>query len=1125
MSKLQIGNGQFLEEIDPIPLNSNFGTKLDDAVKAINNNFKRLISVPFLKGSPGESLELKNLSMFNGTNLTRLGKAIEMAIYGTDSYNSFSPSIDNAFGGSISSVHSYDSIDSSKDIKVAFYSYRDRDTNTEFLYLTSQQLFIFIDSRIGSVEDISTDQLTTFKDLSCALTITARIKVDIHTGNELYEDTNSTYTVEKHNIIPTLYYDTQVREWCWRINDAQTRISAQGLKGQDGTNATCVVCKGVLQSTNGTPYVVKLTDVLTSTGFVSDISDLSNGQLAIVWYEDNTAGNGNWNCAFGSVDYNGSVPRVYVGHHVQNAATNINTDLLTAIGNTKLRREMNDICNTENTPTATDGSDVACRGLWVPNRFSQAPSSTNVHMIWSDNDALKKVVHFGVLPYSNTMASVETPPSTHTSTPNENEEEAFEFHYDKVRKDFIEAGRRFTLGPCNYTISTPEAHASNRESPKVTSSSASNVPSSIDQYINVRSSDNSNASINAITSKGIISKGIGDEKIFTIFIGTKMITMNSSMSIGSTSITITGTSRPNSLLCPLTNDDAQQNFIDSEKVLINNENLFVMNGSLLVGGEKAGMQAINAYVQHYNNSTIYNYDYLDVLREGIPAIIGASDKNFWSLSRPRKLDFVPVAIGGYLTMYNSKTSNRTSDGVSYNIFKTNPVYISKDENYKHTFLSGKMGWTGVIEQTGLTSLNNISNINELNAIKTFEEVDLQDQTDTRFGVATSMSGIWTKIGNVVDVKGKIFFTGVKIVLASNGKASVDRTYQLTYGELYSFLHKNAGYIKFPLPVVMQEGNNTYVSTGNVMYVPEGTMLYDGIFKNDTFDLHFGTETTRRFPNMYSSNAISPNDILNGEAMFHFYGKCLRTKKVSTFTQPWSGEETESGSGTTPQLLSFEVTTPIESSPNVFTCTAGLRLSSDKQNWEISNIPTDEMIDKVDTGTSDEKEKGRYGDGVGPVRFSFGAAANASSYNQTHKYDIVRPLVKARPVEDSTVWSTQMSNYRLFAVTTIAAYPVRCMTFQFSYLLDDDIYGMTPAYNRDGSRSQTWDTENWNLMTNVAANAIDVRSDIIDSAVRYSSYSDTWNTTTTSEVSERIIDVSRSEIADIDKVTAVESVEK
>ena len=1069
MSRLNVGNNNsFLEPVNTVTLDGNFGSTLSQAIDAINRNFKKLISAPFLKGEHGENVVLREIAITENGNLTDFGKKVCKEIYGIEPAQ-LDPSVDNTFGGTINYVNSYDSI--GQNDKIAFYGYRERNQNTEFEYLSSQQMYIFLDSRINEIESIFSlpdpeAVLRTFVDLSCALTITGKIEIDPDTG--VVDYANATYNIVKHHIIPTLYYDLDIKEWCWAINGKQSKISAQGLRGENGDNAKCYVCKGEISSVtsnNSTPYKVNITEILTpNTPVPTDTSILHQGDFAIVWYLDRRDNLGDrLNCAFGNVENTSSGKCIYVGHSNFNSQY-LNADLLTILDTMSLRNGMNDIRHTESTPTASISAG-ACRGLWVPDVYqSGSPSNGNVHLMFSGNTG-NKDFHIGLTPYNNTAGTALTTSPAHTNVvENETNQSLLDFHYDQVKKDFITLGRKYKSP--NYTYSKSEIESTTQySSPKISATSQTVPQEDIAQHITVKDTDSATSKEVTLNSKGLYIFGTSAEKGKSVLSNIEEQIISSNLTIGNSSIVISKSSAATSIKCPLNTITNKADFINGTDILINNTNTTISNGALFVGGRKHIPGAFNAYVKHQNNSSIYNYDYLDALK----SLIAGTQTIFVSPYRPRYMDFIPVSIGGWLTIYGSKTSNASG---AYIFDKSKTLEISNDVNYSHTFLSGKIGWSGVIEHNG-----NASNISsnaqnkdwiKFDSITQFSSNEYLDspsspssssasRSNTKFGIFTSMSGLWTKIGNVVDVKGKIFFTGAKYYYDSNqpenNRVSIQGTFPISYNALYDFIVQNNDKIKFPLPIVVKNtnsnGSSYYVSTGNVFDFDSNK---SSISYGSPYDLHFISGKT---PQTETSLEVPYNNILNGDAKIQFFGteahKAIR-----------SGSNSQ---------VSLSTTSLVEELPNIFSCTAYLKLNNNKTDWGFMSIPSPE---KLDTGGISRRTNT-----CAPIRFSNGVYATTDDESKTHNYNLVRPVVNSlwgensagavnqEQVPEQEDLPTMRARY-LYAVTTISPYIVRCMNFQFSYLLDDDIYGSTSPYKLSRNSSSVtppnYDTESWGLTT-------------------------------------------------------------
>lgn len=121
---------------------------------------------------------------------------------------------------------------------VRMFAIHDIDTDT-ITNICATQLYYFYDARIGSIQLLDDkDTANDFTDYTSFITISSERNAD---GE--YE-INGTYTMSKSQDLPTLYYDNDAQEFCWKINGIETNITAQGVKGDKGEPAGCWFCRG-----------------------------------------------------------------------------------------------------------------------------------------------------------------------------------------------------------------------------------------------------------------------------------------------------------------------------------------------------------------------------------------------------------------------------------------------------------------------------------------------------------------------------------------------------------------------------------------------------------------------------------------------------------------------------------------------------------------------------------------------------------------------------------------------------------------------------------------------------------------------------------------------------------------
>lgn len=122
---------------------------------------------------------------------------------------------------------------------VRMFAIHDIDTDT-ITNICATQLYYFYDARIGSIQLLDDKySANDFTDYTSFITISSERNAD---GD--YE-INGTYTMSKSQDLPTLYYDNDAQEFCWKMNGIETNITAQGIKGDKGEPAGCWFCRGV----------------------------------------------------------------------------------------------------------------------------------------------------------------------------------------------------------------------------------------------------------------------------------------------------------------------------------------------------------------------------------------------------------------------------------------------------------------------------------------------------------------------------------------------------------------------------------------------------------------------------------------------------------------------------------------------------------------------------------------------------------------------------------------------------------------------------------------------------------------------------------------------------------------
>lgn len=192
---------------------------------------------------------------------------------------------------------------------VRMFAIHDIDTDTT-TNICATQLYYFYDARIGSIQLLD-DKYTAndFTDYTSFITISSEKNAD---GD--YE-INGTYTMSKSQDLPTMYYDNDAQEFCWKMNGIETNITAQGVKGDKGDSAGCWFCRGVADTIqeNTDPMIsVRLTTYYTTneTGdlmlrsVTAEDCEIKNGDFVCVdVYNSDTTNNSTYfDTIFGNVE-------------------------------------------------------------------------------------------------------------------------------------------------------------------------------------------------------------------------------------------------------------------------------------------------------------------------------------------------------------------------------------------------------------------------------------------------------------------------------------------------------------------------------------------------------------------------------------------------------------------------------------------------------------------------------------------------------------------------------------------------------------------------------------------------------------------------------------------------------
>jgi microcystin-dependent protein len=259
---MAINNNQLARIVAPSINDTDYANKMATAFTNINDNFKKIASLPFLQGLQGDSYELKEYHVFEKLSssqdelklgnavLTEEGAVLINAIFNTNFKNGdslFNLKENTEF--ILNTVSAFDSfIEGDKIINNSIYFYVITDDSGDVIQNSKHlgQYFYFIDGRVKELGNAY------YNDNKTKL-----INFNDYTGFFQYNPENQSYF--KVEIVPTLYYDKDKNDICWKFNNSKTGISAIGATGANGKDTT---------------FYYVLTDVNSSTELSGEIKQV-----------------------------------------------------------------------------------------------------------------------------------------------------------------------------------------------------------------------------------------------------------------------------------------------------------------------------------------------------------------------------------------------------------------------------------------------------------------------------------------------------------------------------------------------------------------------------------------------------------------------------------------------------------------------------------------------------------------------------------------------------------------------------------------------------------------------------------------------------------------------------------
>lgn len=239
----ELKQSQLARIVVPAITDVNYAEGMADAFDKINDNFKKIASLPFLQGVQGDSYQLEEYPIWEEDNignylLTEDGKVLLDSIFGRDvtvNGNSFD-NIRNYIGEELDGVSPLDFFKSGNDVvNNSLYFYVIKDDTGNVIEKQLGQFYYFIDGRLKNIGNIYNGDVHGF----------SLDGFNDYTGFYQYRYNSKSYKQKylRLEILPSIYYDKNKNDICWKFNGIETGISAIGVKGSDGKDADLLIVR------------------------------------------------------------------------------------------------------------------------------------------------------------------------------------------------------------------------------------------------------------------------------------------------------------------------------------------------------------------------------------------------------------------------------------------------------------------------------------------------------------------------------------------------------------------------------------------------------------------------------------------------------------------------------------------------------------------------------------------------------------------------------------------------------------------------------------------------------------------------------------------------------------------
>ena len=378
----------YFEPVDgsQIHFDNNFSKNLTDVLDDINENFQRIVAAPFFQGPEGKSVIKDDFDIYDSNGkFTQEGIDFINAVWPNnglsvgDTYSQLEAKFANEWvWDPDNNIYIFPCTAINPNINPSIlvpltkidYYYLEDATPQEgaFLGLTWLQdkrlKYLSYNFNLPSTDThYNSDLVNTWHDYSCAVYGTL---------------SGAVWSMKRYEVLPIVYWDTNVNSFCWQLNGIPTGITCQGVKGDKGEDSVVWVCKGI-RYINDASYgdrVYAIEFLSCSDPSKNNISQIEEGDMLMIWYEiDNGTKPSSLPTTVGTItNFNLGLAKV-INSEIYLDYSN-NTDILQIFDNIELRNLLDHIKYTGVNP------GTGMNMLYVPDS-----SLTNVFGIgWDSTD-------------------------------------------------------------------------------------------------------------------------------------------------------------------------------------------------------------------------------------------------------------------------------------------------------------------------------------------------------------------------------------------------------------------------------------------------------------------------------------------------------------------------------------------------------------------------------------------------------------------------------------------------------------------------------------------------------------------------------------------------------------------